>query len=214
MGNILQLLEIELKEQFLSLKEDIDLVKEELSSEEKFFEKAVVTEKFVKKYKKVIIGSVVAVVVLVVGDITYEWNKQRTLNAANEALMQLQKSPHNESALAELQTLSPALYDVWRYSQAVVNQDAKELESLAGSQVLLIGDLSTYEAAQATQNKAQLEAYSQKQGAIYRDLAQVEIAILDISKNNIKEAHAKLSMISENSPLSNIAKALMHYGVK
>jgi len=35
----------------LSLKQDIEMVKEELNSEEKFFEKAVLTERFVKKYK-------------------------------------------------------------------------------------------------------------------------------------------------------------------
>ena len=35
----------------MSLKEELEMVKEELSSEEKFFEKAVITEKFVKKYK-------------------------------------------------------------------------------------------------------------------------------------------------------------------
>jgi len=198
----------------LSLKEDINLVKDELSSEEKFFEKAVVTEKFVKKYKKVIIGSVIAITVVVAGDLVYEWNKQQTIAEANIALMQLQNNPKDEAALAKLQTLSPVLYDVWRYSKAVVNQDVKTLESLEGSKALLIGDLSTYEAAQTTQDKEKLLAYTQKQGAIYRDLAQVEIAIIDISNNKIDEAHTKLAMISENSPLSNIAKALMHYGVK
>ena len=39
------------EERFLSLKTDIEMVKDELTSEEKFFEKAVVTEKFIKKYK-------------------------------------------------------------------------------------------------------------------------------------------------------------------
>jgi hypothetical protein len=38
----------------LSLKENINMVREELNSEEKFFEKAVITEKFVKKYKNLL----------------------------------------------------------------------------------------------------------------------------------------------------------------
>ena len=37
----------------VSLKENIEMVKNELNSEEQFFEKAVQTERFVKKYKKV-----------------------------------------------------------------------------------------------------------------------------------------------------------------
>jgi len=45
----------------LSLKNNIEMVKEELNSEEKFFEKAVITEKFVKKYKNLLIGSVIAI---------------------------------------------------------------------------------------------------------------------------------------------------------
>ena len=53
---------------FLSLQQELQMVKEELTSEEKFFEKAVVTEKFVKKYRKPLIGVVVAIVLIVVGD--------------------------------------------------------------------------------------------------------------------------------------------------
>lgn len=198
----------------MSFKEDIELVKEELSSEEKFFEKAVVTEKFVKKYKNMLIGSVVAVVVVVVADLGYEWNKAHTVAEANSALMKLEVNAKDKGALEKLQTLSPTLYDVWRYSQAVVAQDTQILKKLENSKTLLIGDLATYESAQATNDKAALEAYTQKQGAIYRDLAQIEIAILDIQNNKIEEAHSKLSMINSVSPLSNIAKALMHYGVK
>ena len=198
----------------MSLKEDINLVKEELSSEEKFFEKAVVTEKFVKKYKKALIGSVVAIAVIVIADLTYEWNQQRTITAANEALMQLQHNPKDDAARSQLQTLSPELYNVWQYAQAIAQQDTHTLETLQNSKTLLIGDLATYESAQMSQNKAKLEAYTKQQGAIYRDLAQIQIAIIDLHDNKIEKAHTQLSMISEQSPLANIAKALMHYGVK
>ena len=198
----------------MSLKEDLEMVKDELSSEEKFFEKAVVTEKFVKKYKKAIIGSVVAVVVIVAGDIAYELNKQRTLASANEALMTLQKDPKNTAALSRLESLSPALHDVWLYSQAVVAQDVKTLEKLQTSKAMLLDDLATYEVAQNTQDVAKLESYAQTQNAIYRDLAQVEAALVYIQKGELTKAHSKLSMISVDSPLANVAKALMHYGVK
>jgi hypothetical protein len=35
-----------------------------------------------------------------------------------------------------------------------------------------------------------------------------------MNENKIQEAHDKLSMISLQSPLATVAKALMHYGVK
>lgn len=198
----------------MSLKDNMEMVKEELTSEEKFFEKAVVTEKFVKKYKKLIIGSVVAVALFVVGDIGYTLNKEHTLKAANEALLQLEANPKDAATLARLQTLSPALHDVWEYSQAVVDKNVKELEELQKSKALLVDDLSTYEVAQNLQDLKKLENYAEKQNAIYRDLAEVQAAIILMKEHKIDEAHSQLSMINSSSPLAQISRALMHYGVK
>ena len=198
----------------MSLKNDIEMVKEELSSEEKFFEKAVVTEKFVKKYKKLIIGSVVAIVIVVVADIGYEANKQHTLNLANETLASLEKNPKDTIQADKLRTLSPQLHDVWLYSQAIVDNDIKILEELKSSKANFVGDLSFYEAAQRSDDKSQLESYSQKQGAVYKDLAQVQLAVLLMNEGKIDEAHEKLNMVNINSPLAQLSQALMHYGVK
>jgi len=198
----------------LSLKENIKMVQEELTSEEKFFEKAVVTERFVKKYKKAMIGSVVAITLYVAGSIAYNINKEHTLKAANQVLLQLEKNPKDKAKLATLETLSPTLHDVWVYSQAVVSKNVKELQMLENSKALLIGDLSAYEAAQNLQDLNKLENYSEKQNAIYRDLAQVQAAIILMKEKKLDEAHAKLSMISSSSPLAQVSRALMHYGVK
>lgn len=198
----------------MSLKNDLGMVKEELSAEEKFFEQAVVTEKFVKKYKNVLIGSVVVIAVLVAGNIIYKINKDNTLKAANETLLTLKANPKDKDALAKLEALSPALHDAWLYSQAVADENVKELEKLQNSKTMPLGDLSTYEAAQISQDKNRLESYAQTQNAIYRDLAQVELALILMNENKIKEAHSKLSMIGIDSPLAPVAKALMHYGVE
>jgi hypothetical protein len=198
----------------LSLKENLDMVKEELSSEEKFFEKAVVTEKFVKKYKNAIIGAVVAVVVVVVADLGYEYNKQQTIFAANETLAHLQQNTQDTKALAKLKSLSPTLHDVWLYSQAVVKEDVATLKTLEKSSALIIPDVSDYEVAQNTQDLKALEDYSQKQNGIYTDMAHLEAALILMHDGKVDDAHAKLAMIAQTSPLAKIAKALMHYGVK
>jgi len=198
----------------LSLKNDIDMVKEELNSEEKFFEKAVVTEKFVKKYKKIIIGSVIGVAFFVAGDIAYNISQANRIDSANEALLELQENANNEATLARLNSLSPALHDVWLYSQAVVSGDMQTLGNLESSKAQLISDLASYEVAQQTKNLTKLEDYASKQDAIYGDLAQIQSAIILMSINKIDEAHEKLSMINIQSPLSKVAKALMHYGIK
>ncbi|WP_304546316.1 hypothetical protein [Sulfurimonas microaerophilic] len=198
----------------MSLKDNIDMVKEELNSEEKFFEKAVVTERFVKKYKKPLIGSVIAIVLIVAADIAYDVNKQNTISAANETLKELQADSSNTATLARLQSLSPELHDVWAYSQAVAKESAEEFSKLTDSKALLIGDLSTYEAAQLKGDKKLLEKYAKQKDVIYKELALVELALIAMNEGKIDEAHANLSMISSDSPLANVAKSLMHYGVK
>lgn len=199
---------------FLSFRNDMDMVKEELNSEEKFFEKAVITERFVKKYKNVIIGSFVAVVVVAFANIAYDINKQNTIESANKALSDLSKDANSIDALAKLKSLSPNLHDVWLYSKAVADKDLAALEKFKDSKAMLVGDLASYEIAQNTKDAAKLDAYALAQNAVYKDLAQVQSAVLLINEGKIEAAHQKLSLIGEQSPLNTIAKALLHYGVK
>ena len=198
----------------MSLKENLEMVKDELNSEEKFFEKAVITERFVKKYKKPLIGAVVAIVLVVVGNLAYTASEQSRVESANLTLAKLQQNPKDELALARLESLSPALHDVWVYSQAIAQKNAADLEKLKNSKALLVKDASTYEAAEYKEDLASLESYSEEQKAIYKDLAAVMSAVILMDKGKIDEAHDRLQMISVNSPLAQMASALMHYGVK
>ena len=198
----------------MSLKNDIEMVKEELNSEEKFFEKAVMTEKFVKKYKNVMIGSFILVVLLVGGNIAYDINKAGQVSAANKTLAELQKNPSDSAALARLANLSPALHDVWIYSQAVTNKDTAALKALKASKTAIVNDLVSYELAQNSKEAAKLDSYASKQNSIYKDLAQVQSAVILLNEGKMDLAHSKLATINESSSLSKIAKALLHYGVK
>ena len=198
----------------MSLKNDIEMVKEELNSEEKFFEKAVITEKFVKKYKNLMIGSFVVVVLLVGGNIIYDANKAGQISAANATLAELQKNPSDSAALASLENLSPALHDAWTYSQAISNKDSAALTALKGSNTVIVSDLVAYELAQESKETAPLDSYASKQSSIYKDLAQVQSAVILLNEGKMDLAHSKLSTINESSPLSKIASALLHYGVK
>ena len=198
----------------MSLKNDIEMVKEELNSEEKFFEKAVITEKFIKKYKNMMIGAVAVVVIVVAGNIIYSIKEANRVASTNTILASLEKNPLDTKASQELKSLSPSLFDVWSYSQAIKNQDIEALKKLKNSKTLIIGDLVSYELAQNSQDITKLDAYSSTQGAIYSDLAQLQTAIILIKENKIDLAHQKLLTITKTSPLYSIAKSLLHYGVK
>ncbi len=198
----------------MSLKNNLDMVKEELNSEEKFFEKAVITEKFVKKYKNLMIASVVGIVILISANIAYDINKQKTKDAANAALLELKVDPTNAAALTRLESLSPALRDVWVYSQAVLNKDMAALNSLKNSKDSIVSDLASYELAVESKELETLDAYAMKQDSIYKDLARIQSAVLLIESGKTDEAHQKLSLISIDSSLAQVAASLMHYGVK
>jgi len=190
------------------------MVKEELNSEEKFFEKAVITEKFVKKYKNVMIASVVGIVILISANIAYDVNKQNTKDAANAALVELMNDSTNATALARLESLSPVLRDVWVYSQAIASKDVSSLNSLKNSKDIIVSDLASYELAADSKDMTELDAYALKQNSIYKDLAQIQSAVLLIESGNTVEAQEKLSLISIDSSLAQVAASLMHYGVK
>ncbi len=190
------------------------MVKEELSSEEKFFERAVVTEKFVKKYKNVMIGTVAFVVIAVSGNIAYDLNKSSNITSANKALSVLEKDSSNAQALADLQSLSPALFDVWNYSQAIVNKDMEALKKLESSKTPIVDDLVAYELAVNSQDISKLDSYALKQNTIYGDLAKVQSAVILMNSGKTDLAHQQLSSINENSSLYRVAKSLLHYGVK
>ncbi|MCF6339610.1 MAG: hypothetical protein L3J10_02505 [Sulfurimonas sp.] len=195
----------------MSLKDNIRMVKEELNSEEKFFEKAVMTERFVKKYKKVMIASVVAIVVFVAGNLAYEANLNNKIFAANTALNKLSKNANDTNALSELKISSQELYDVWMFSQAVANKDLEAIKKLKNTKTLIIDDLAKYELAT---DASSLDDYASSQDAIYRDLALVQSAVLLFEENKIEEAHNKLLKVSQNSSLYKLVQTLLHYGIK
>ena len=198
----------------MSIKNDIEMVRDELTSEEKFFEKSVITERFVKKYKNVIIGSVVAIVILVVANIAYDMNKEATAVAANEALNELQLNASNADALSRLNSLSPSLHDAYIYSKAIADKDIEALKKLSNSKSILISDLASYESLQTSKNSSEFDNYALQQNAIYKDLAQIQSAIILINEGKSDKAHEKLLLISDNSSFAKVAKALLHYGVK
>lgn len=202
----------------MSLKNSIEMVKEELSSEEKFFEKAVITERFFKKYKKALIVAVALFTLGVIGSVTYTEMEKARIADANALLAKLitakEASKADPAALARLNSLSTELHDVWLYSQAITSKESAVLEQLLKSKASFVADFSAYEIAQNSNDLHQLELYTQRTEAIYADLAKIQAALLLMQTGDIKTAHEKLRTISVDSALSETAAALLHYGVK
>ncbi|MEA1916726.1 MAG: hypothetical protein U9N42_04255 [Campylobacterota bacterium] len=197
----------------MSLKENIEMVKDELNSEEKFFESAVKTENFVKKYRSKLIAGVVLVVVLLGAKATYDVMQSNKIDEINSIFTKLQTSA-TPALTEELKALQPELYSAWKLSQAIVSANISQLQQLQNSKQNLISDVSSYQAASLLKDEKALNAYSLKQDAIYKDEALLQSAILLFDKKEFDKAHQKLQLISKESALAPVATLLLHYGVK
>ncbi len=198
----------------MSLKDNIKAVKDELNSEEKFFEKAVLTERFVKRYKKPLISIVVLIVAILIGMMIKEYLDKSKIESVNSAFTKLQTNADDTEALKILEQNSPALADAFKLHRAVDSGDIEALKKLKSSTDSVVADLASYTVAASTQDAKQLSSYANKSDAIYRDFAILDEAVILLKNNEISKAHMRLRLISEESILYESATALMHYGVK
>jgi len=198
----------------LSLKENMEALKEELSSEEKFFESAVRTERFVKRYQKPLIAAVAVSLLAVGGAIGYQAYTTAKIESSNAAFNVLLSNPKDAVAEQTLKNDNPELYDVWKLSRGMAQHDVTILEGLKNAEAFGVSDIASYEAAAIKGDLQALDQYTKKQGALYKDLALLELAVTAIEKGDVAAAHQKIALIGEDSPLYQVAQALAHYGVK
>jgi hypothetical protein len=188
----------------LSLKDNIEAVKKELSAEEQFLESVVKAEGFWKKYKKLIIALGVGLVVLALGSALYKSIKESNLNASNEAFTILQKNPKDASALETLKSKNPKLYELFLFSSEIKSADGEKLKALK-KQIKdpILKDLVSYQEA--------LSSYALKQDALLKELATLELVYTLFKDGKSKEAKAELAKIPETSRLNQIAQSFKHY---
>ncbi len=198
----------------MSLKENIDMVKDELSQEEKLFAGAVQTERFVKKYKLQLISALVAVVIVLISNSIYQASVENAINSSNEAYLTLLSDSNNTKAAEVLKENNPALYDAWQFKLALKKGDEAMLKSLSSSQSNVVADLARYELAALKKDKTALNEYTLDQDAILKDLAILNEAVLLMQEGKTKEAKARLVLIDEKSSLKKLAMLLQHYGIK
>jgi hypothetical protein len=85
---------------------------------------------------------------------------------------------------------------------------------LKSSDAFGVSDIATYEAAAIKGDSKALDTYTKKQGALYKDIALLELAVSAIEKGDTASAHQHISLIPEDSPIYSVAQSLSHYGVK
>ena len=189
----------------MSIKENVDYVKTELSSEEKFLENFVKSERIFKKYKTLIFGFIA---VLIIGTIVYfiknamdETNKFEANIAFNKVLIN-----NNDSLAFEiLKEKNQQLYDIAKYIQA------KNEGKILDINVPLLKELSKYQAAIESKSISQLDNLSMQNDFLLKEFALFNKALFLTNEGKIAEAKTTLALIPETSRAYELAKLLNHY---
>lgn len=189
----------------MSIKENVDYVKTELSSEEKFLESFVKSERFFKKYKTLIFAFVIIVIVGIIGFFIKENLAQSNKLKANIAFNQVLENSNDTQALAVLKDKNPQLYDIALYLQA------KKEAKVTQISVPLLKELSKYQTALADKNISELNNLSMQNDFLLKEFAIFNKALFLTNEGKFNEAKTTLALIPQNSKAFELAKLLNHY---
>ena len=189
----------------MSIKENVDYVKTGLSSEEKFLESFVKSERFFKKYKTLIFAFVIIIIVGIIGFFIKENLAQSNKLKANIAFNQVLVNSNNAQALATLKDKNPQLYDIALYLQA------KKEAKVAQISVPLLKELSKYQTALANKNISELDNLSMQNDFLLKEFAIFNKALLLTNEGKFNEAKTTLALIPQTSKAFELAKLLNHY---
>jgi hypothetical protein len=197
----------------VSLKENVDAIKNELSQEEKLFENAVRLERFYKKYKLPIIGAISALVLFIVGMTGFNYYNAIQQEKANSAYTTLKQTPNDKEALTQLQATSPTLYKLFLFDQAIKSEDLAQLTTLKDDNLLILADMAQYNMANLEESDTKIDTYALSEQALLKDFALLSSATALLKRGEVQMAHSKLSQIPLDSPLNEYASLLRHYGI-
>jgi len=198
----------------VSIKEQVDFVKEELTQDEKLLEGLIKVERFYKRNKIAILALSATLVLGGIGYSVMEYVNKQKLLTANSALLKLQNNPSDTKALQVLKDNNPTLANLYLLKEATLNGDIKTLEELVKSKDETISDLALYHMAVFKESLSQVKDYRLKSTPLLKDLALFDEAYMLLKSGKVQEAKNVLALIPETSSVKAVAKMLNHYGIK
>lgn len=189
----------------MSMKENVDFIKSELSNEEKFLESFVKTERFFKKYKVVLISGFILLSIIIIGFIVN--SKIETQNRYDSNLL-LSKyiDSKDEGILAELKEKNQKLYELAIYLDAQNSENSNAKISLP-----ILKELLEFQNAMNEQNIDSLNSLSLQNDFLLKDYAIFTKALSLANDGKYQEAKDAISTISLDSKSYELANLLNHY---
>ncbi len=188
----------------MSIKDNVDYVKNEFTSEEKFIENFVKSERFFKKYKNFIIAFFV---ILVVGSIGYvikntiaESNKLDSNIALNKYL-----ETKDENALKTLKDKNENLYNI------ALLLNAKKENKILEVNLPILKELSKYQVAVENKDLNELNNLSVQNDFLLKEFAIFNKALILTNDGKFDEARSLLKQIPQTSKVNDLSNMLNHY---
>lgn len=185
----------------MSLKENVSYIKDEISTEEQFFENFFKIEKFYRKYKKIILVTSLLVVTGVIGFTILNYTNEKNIIAANDAYSKVMLDNEDKASLDELKSINEKLYNIALF------QITKDKTIATDAQ--FVEDIAAYNSAVAKSDLVTLDGMIMKQDFLLKDFAVLSKTLILIDKKEYKKAKETISRIDEKSrilPLSNMIK--------
>ena len=188
----------------MSIKDDVNYIKNELSSEEKFLESFVKTERFFKKYKKLIFGLIILAIVGSVVCLVKTKLDEKNRCEANIALSNFLENG-NQNSLNQLKEKNRDLYEIALYL------DAKNEFKNADINLKYLKELLDFQVALLNSNQSELDLVSKKADFLLKDYAIFNQALILVNNQKYAEAREILGKISQDSRAFELATLLKHY---
>lgn len=189
----------------MSLKENVDYVKEELNTEEKFLEGFVKVERFYKRNKLIIISLVVIILgALIAFYVTKSVQSSNKLEA-NVAFNKVLENPKDIDAMNILKEKNKQLFQVAEYIQAV--KEGKNSDT----QVKYLKDLALYQKALETNDIQKLNNLSMQNDFLLKEFAIFNKALILTQEGKFEDAKAALKLIPSDSKVNDLVNVLKHY---
>lgn len=191
----------------MSVKKNLDFIKDEFSSDEKIIENAFRIELLYKRYKHIIWGALIVVVAFAVfvgvKGLIVESNAQKS----SAILAKLLETPDDENLRASLQKSNENLYNFFLLKESLDKGNTADLQGLSEAKNEFVKYLATYHLGSFERDSALLDK-SDKYAL--GDFAKLESAYIMIQNGKISDAKNILNTIPQDSQLIEIAKILVH----
>ena len=185
----------------MSLKENIDYMKQEISAQESFMENFFKIEKFYNRYKKTIFSLVGVIIVAIIGYYISDYVNQQNRLSANIAFNKVLENPNDKDSMQILQEKNPKLHSIALFIQ----------DKTAPTEIKFLKELSLYTQAMQEQNLEKLSLATQSQEFLLKDFALFHKALLEAQNNQFEQSKTTLKQIPESSNINSLVKMLEHF---